>query len=148
MKHLIHVVLSLIILVAAFSCSGRGGHAAIDMLQTAEQSFDGGNIRDAQMLADSLASSGASDALDVDGLCRLSMLLVRLAEANPEADNTAMAVRVLGKAFVRDSDSTAMYIGNVPYDMRAAVIVAAALADVHERPLPISSDTIYPDSIQ
>ena len=147
MKHLLSIVFSCALLLAAYSCANGGKDSAKNMLVTAEEALALGKTDVAQQVADSITADDDFGDLDVDGLCRLSMLLVRLAETNVDAGNTATAARALGAALVRDSDSTAMFIGNVPYDMRASIVVAAALAGVRNHPLDSDSLSCYGDSV-
>jgi len=147
MKHLLTLVFSCALLLAAFACSDRGKASSLSMLGTAEDALALGNVGVAQQVADSIAAADDFGGLDVDGLCRLSLLLMRLAETNVDAGNTAMAARALEAAFMRDSDSTAVFIGNVPYDMRAAVVVAAALAGARNHPLDSDSLSLCGDSV-
>lgn len=83
--------------------------------------------------------------LNVSELCRLSLLFIRLGEkSNDEQGNTAMATRALVAAYGLDSDSTSIYLHNVPVDDRARMAIVNALSNAR-----VEGDSIIeePDSL-
>lgn len=114
--------------MALSSCHGGANDGAGDIAD-AERAYAGGDYGRAQMIADSLATDHAMERMSVRGLCRLSLLLVHLSDnAADISSNTALAVRALDMAAQRDSDSTAVFIGNMPIDDRAKMALVSAIA--------------------
>ena len=144
MKHLLWAAALLCATAACTTGSADNGSSA---LEKAEQAYAHGRYARSQELSDSLVTGAQFRNLDVDELCRLSMLLMRLGEKNDdEGATTAMATRCLSAAFGRDSDSTVAIIRDMPSEDRGRALMLAAL---NESAIPASSDSLVipPDSI-
>lgn len=127
-------------LVAAAACTSGARDADASSLQKAEYAFSEGRYARSQAICDSLVLGNQFGRLNVDELCRLSMLFMRLGEQNgDEGGTTAMATRCLSAAFARDSDSTVTIIRAMPSEDRSRAMLLAALNE--------SAATASPDSL-
>lgn len=143
MKHLLWAALTL---VAAACTSGRSD-SGTSGIERAEHAFESGRYARSQAIADSLVLGTSFGRLNVDELCRLSMLFMRLGEQNgDEGATTAMATRCLSAAFARDSDSTVAVIRDMPSEDRGRAMLLTAL---NEQAVTASADSLVipPDSI-
>lgn len=146
MKHLLHV--SLLLLAAAGACTTTTRPPALTELENAEYAYNDGRYARAQAICDSLVLGTSFGHLDVDELCRLSMLFVHLGEQNgDEGGTTAMAARCLGAAFERDSDSTVAIIRVMPPEDRSRAMLLTALTEQAVPGEPRDSIFIPDDSI-
>lgn len=115
-----------------------------DPVAEAEQAFADGHYARAQMLCDSLLVGPDFGRLDVDRLCRLSLLFMRLAENSADNDaNTAFATRTLGAALERDADSTHVFLDNVPVEEKGRAAIIMAIYEAQKA--PVIADTISYD---
>lgn len=128
MKQLLWV--ALLILSATTACTSTSRPPAMTNLETAENAYREGRYSRAQVICDSIALGSSFGGLDVDELCRLSMLFVHLGEQNgDEGGTTAMAARCLSAAFGRDTDSTVAIIRALPPEDRSRAMLLAALTE-------------------
>ncbi len=120
----------------------RGAAVPEDPLADAEQSFAEGQYVRAQMLCDSLLLGPDFDRLDVERLCRLSLMFMRLAENSVDNDaNTAFATRTLDAAIERNADSTRTFLDKVPVEEKARVAILTAIYEAQKVPMPVDTLT-------
>jgi len=111
-------------------------------LDRVEAAYSEGRYAKAQALADSLVIGPDFATLDTWDLCRLSLALMRLGESADASDvNTAFAARCLSAAFMRDSDSTALYIRAVNNEDRARLMLLRSLNEASHT-APAAEDSI------
>ena len=136
MKHLLIFIYCLLFLcILSFTGCG-GGSVSRDPVAEAERSFADGQYERAQMLCDSLLQGPEFERLDVDRLCRLSLLFMRLAENSADNDaNMALATRALDAALERDADSTLLVLNNVPVEEKARVAILTAIHEAQNAPM-------------
>ncbi len=113
-------------------------------LENAEIDFANGHYAGAQQLCDSLILGSGFNKLNVNELCRLSLLFMRLAENHGDEEaNTALAARSLEAAMTRNADSTIMYLGQAPVEDQARLALITAINEGHKA--PAVTDTIAYD---
>lgn len=137
MKQLIFV--ATLSLAAACSTGNTAEYATA--LDRAENAIGDGRYAIAQTLADSLVAGADFDALSANQYCRLALLLMQLGENSENEVNTAMAARCIAAASLRDSDSTASYIRNLPNEDRARLMMLSSLNEA-QHTMPIDEDSI------
>lgn len=131
----------------ATSCGDRTESQAAP-LSVAEAAFADGRYAKAQQIADSIAIGDTFADLDAEQLCRLSLLFMRLGEVSGEVEaNTGLAARALEAAVARSSDSTALFIDGLPFDDRARLVLAEAVAEGSRHPFDADSLNIDIDSL-
>lgn len=146
MKRLLPSFFLLIALLSALSCSGPS-EAPVDLLDEAELAFEHGQFRQAQLLADSIIGDSRIEKLDVGNLCRLSLLFVRLGERSDEEANIVNAAKALDAAALRDNDSTATFIRELPVDDQARFVLVEAVSEGSKHILSLDSLFAEPDSL-
>ena len=132
----------------AAGCSNSQSTPA-DTLHDAEEAFAHRQFSKAQHILSSLADSPDFNAMSVDELCRMSLLCMRLGEAQPDSDEAdiALAARVYITALRRNSDSAVAFINAVDIDDRGRAAILRALAAAnHPDSLAFVVDE-YTDSI-
>ncbi len=141
-------IISVILLLFAVSCTGDRSADPTEALDVAERAFAQGRYARAQSICDTLVMGSTFSSLDVDRLCRLSLLFMRLGEnGSDEGVTTALATRCLSAAFLRDSDSTAMAIRAMSPDDRSRAMVLTALNESAQRVSQNDTIVILSDSI-
>ncbi len=119
--------------MAAFLAEGcRSNAGSATPLADAEQAYAAGSYAEAQKLCDGIATGPDTTRLTVEQRCRLSLLLLRLAEnyGNEEA-NTALAARSLEVATDRSADSVALFVNSLPVEDRAGISLLSAISEAH-----------------
>ncbi|MDE6464923.1 MAG: hypothetical protein K2L16_09895 [Muribaculaceae bacterium] len=141
-------ILTTILIAAALTACTDAGKTPVSELGRAQEAYEEGRYARSQAICDSLIIGSEFSDLNVDELCRLSMLFMRLGEnAGDEEVNTALATRCLSAAFMRDSDSTATVIRLMPSEDRARIMILSALNDASQRAAGPDSLVIPADSI-
>lgn len=131
MKTALYLVIPVLLLLPA--CARHAGQQQ-EPLEIAETAYSEGRYSTAQNIADSIMLGTTFGKLNVSELCRLSLLFIRLGEkSNDEQGNTAMATRALVAAYGLDSDSTSIYLHNVPVDDRARMAIVNALSNAQAK---------------
>lgn len=123
----------------AAGCSSKADGA--DRLAGAEDAFVLGQYDKAQTICDSLVASPEYDSLRPEALCRLSLLMMKLAETNGDFDsNTAVAARALAAADAEAPDSTAAFFATVSVEDRARLAILSAIIEAQKQ--PVSADSL------
>lgn len=145
MRKILPTLFLILIAAGSTSCGNKAVEEATP-LERAEMSLGSGRPAAAQRIADSIMLSEAPRAMNIDQLCRLSLLYMHLCDYSSEEEpNIAMAAHALTAAFERDSDSTAMVIRNVANDDRARMAIVLGLTEARRNPQ--DSVLIFNDSI-
>ena len=93
-KILLFIVFLLSLYWFTFSCSKNNvSHATL--LADAEMAYSQGHYDNAQLIADSITAAGVLERMNVDMLCRLSLLYMHLGERFDEEANIANAAKTL-----------------------------------------------------
>lgn len=143
MKNLLLVILAFAALTACTAASTESR----TKIAEAEEAFGESRYVRAQTICDSLVIGDGFGRLNVDELCRLSLLLMRLSENSAEEGaNVAFAAKSLAAAYSRDSDSTAAIILQMPTEDRARIVILTALGESGQQRHD-DSLFIHPDSI-
>lgn len=118
-------------------------------LDRAEHACDGEQYLAAQAICDSIVENCPTDSLSVRDLCRLSLLLMRLAEFNNAAEesNTAAAARYFHTAVGRNSDSTAMIVNAMPPEAMSRLLILSIISETSSRRDSIPDLEMVTDSI-
>lgn len=125
-------------ITALFACTTN--NVSKDILDQAENACAAGHYDKASEYADSIMSSNRLDNLSVHQLCRLSLVFMRLSENTTEIEtNAANAARCLKHALDRESDSTRIFLNNVPVDDQARVALMLAISEAHDAPIDADS---------
>lgn len=150
MKKIANYLLLTIFVVLAYSCGNGDRPSALSQLDEAEEALEIGHMPTAQQIADSLMLGDGFGTLDAAGLCRLTMLYVRLADENFPETNTSMAARALDAAYRLDSAATNDYIYNqMPPEQRPAVALVAAIVEARNKPANIDDSLcVHEDNIE
>lgn len=123
MKSTATIILTLTLALLA-ACSG-GIENTVDR---AENDFINKRYEASQTICHNLAGSEEFDALSVNDLCRLSTLLVRLAEHSDEESNMALAAHCMQSAIDRSPDSVLIYLRSQPVDRLSETILLQQLS--------------------
>lgn len=108
----------------------------------AEADFDNGHIESAKSICDEIIADGNAEQMSVDRLCRLSVLLVKLADHGDEESYIALAARSMKTALARDADSVRIFVRNLPVDQQAQTVMLQQLTDAIDRPVKDLTDSI------
>lgn len=147
-KNLIHFFFAAVAASAALAACSHSGRTPSGPLERAEAAYAEGRYVKAQALADSIVLGDAFSALNADGLCRLSILFVRLGENSGQEDaNTAFAVHSLRAAGRLDSAYTARFVAGLPVDDRSGMIIVTALVEAADNPAIPDTSAIPADTI-
>ena len=141
MKHFPTLIL---VLGAAmlFSCNGSK-ELQESALDKAESAYNNERYAKAQGICDSLVIGKSFSTLDTWDLCRLSLLLMRLAENAGEPEtNTAFAARCMRAAVERDSDSTRIYVQAMPTEDQARIMLLTGINEARHD-VPVQNDSIF-----
>lgn len=130
------IVLSL----ALTACSGE----IHDSVTSAENDFEAGLFESAKSICDSLVSGDRFNGLSVDELCRISVLMVKLAEHADEEDNMAMAAHCMQAALSRDADSVFSFVQALPVDQLPQTVLIQQLSNSIDQPYTLSDSIIEP----
>lgn len=117
------IIIALSLLLTA--CSGLESKS----VETAENDLSEGNFESARLTCLSLSSDENIDGLSVDQLCRISMLMVKLAEHGEEEDCMAAATRCMKTALTRDTDSVFSFIHTLPVDEQSQTMLIQQLSN-------------------
>lgn len=139
MKYFHLIVLA--ILVAA--CSGD----TRDTVSLAEQDYNDGRYEAAVRVCDSLILGQSFPSLSVDELCRLSVLMVKLADHSDEENNFALAARCMRAALERNPDSVAEFVQTLPVDEQSQSVLIQQLITAIDHPVDPSDLHQHTDSI-
>lgn len=133
MKQIFYVILTAGLLIASVACTRP--RDPLSALESAELAYANGRYSGAQKLCDSLVLGNKFTTLNTQQLCRLSLLLVRLAEnyGNEEA-NTVFAARTLQAASQKAPDSMVAFLSNVPVEDQARLALISAINEGLNRP--------------
>lgn len=126
-------------LFALSACSKQESEAAV--LSEAEEAYNASDYQRAQELTDKIMDKSDLNTMSVNDLCRLSFLLMHLADNSGTEANIASAARTLMKAMEINPDSTQAYLQEVAVDDRAAMAIIIALSEAHNN--PVSPDSLY-----
>lgn len=129
------VILTAILLLAA--CVGR----LSDPVAEAEYEYSVGDVDAARSICENLLAGTRADSLSVDNLCRLSVLMVKLAEHGDEEASMVAAARCMQTAISRDSDSVAAFVRALPVDEQAQTVLIQQLSNSIDQPFTLT-DTI------
>lgn len=138
-----------LLLLALASCAktDTSAPAAIDR---AERACEAEQYGLAQNVCDSILSDCPYDSLSIRDLCRLSLVLMRLAD-NSQNDqaNTVAAARCFHTAVARNQDSTAMVVNSMPPEAIARIMILNIISETSTRrgndTTDIVADTIPAD---
>lgn len=146
MKQILFIILTIGLLAATVACTRP--RDPLSALESAELAYANGRYAGAQKLCDSLVISNKYTTLNTQQLCRLSLLLVRLAENyGNEESNTVFAARTLQAASDKAPDSMAAFLSNVPVEDQARLALISAISDGLNRPQGSDSTLVEePDS--
>lgn len=99
-----------------------------DPLSQAESDYEMGLYSSAQSVCDGLIASDEFERLSVNELCRLSVLMVKLADHSDESSNMAYASRCMQAALKMQSDSVIEYVRTLPVDEQSLTILLQQLS--------------------
>ncbi len=123
------------------SCTSETQHTS--PLDRAEQFYTEGYYHDAQKLCDSLITVDRQSTMNVDELCRLSLLLMRLGDNTGDTDaNTAFAARTLKSAIDRNADSVMTFLNSATVEDKARIAILTAITEARDTPV-ICDTTAY-----
>lgn len=116
MKQLLYIITVAIVLV--LSACGRSADGAESAMADIDTALAAGDMNEAQRLCDRLlADTTMLDTVPVPTLCRMAVVLTRLAENGEYNDeNTAQAVLCYRTALNRDSAAAMTYFNSLPTD--------------------------------
>lgn len=140
------IVLLLSLSWLAPSCS-KNTASQTTLLADAELAYSQGHYDHAQIIADSIAAAGNLQRLNVDMLCRLSLLYMHLGERSDEEANIANAAKTLDAAALRDNDSTLAFIRALPVEDQARFMLVEAVSEGSKHVLSPDSLFSQPDSL-
>lgn len=126
--------------LALTACTGE----IHDPVTSAENDFEAGMFESAKSICDSLVSSDRLDGLSVDELCRISVLMVKLAEHGDEEANMAMATRCMQAALSRDADSVFSFVHTLPVDQQSQTVLIQQLSNSIDQPYTINDTIVEP----
>ncbi len=142
-KILLFIVFLLSLYWFTFSCSKNNvSHATL--LADAEMAYSQGHYDNAQLIADSITAAGVLERMNVDMLCRLSLLYMHLGERFDEEANIANAAKTLDAAAARDNDSTIVFIRALPVEDQARFVLVEAVSEGSRHIL--DSDSLFSES--
>lgn len=121
------------------SCSDNS--AAADDITTAEQAVEAKDYELAQSICETFVTDSTS-RLDVNELCRLSMVYMSLSDVNDVDNNTAAALQCMHSAMKLNVDSALSFYNNTPVEQARYVQILLQLEQMIDNP-----DTVYGDSI-
>lgn len=125
----------------------KGTASQASLLADAELAYNQGHYDRAQLIADSIAATGDLQRLNVDMLCRLSLLYMHLGERSDEEANIANAAKTLDAAALRDNDSTLAFIRSLPVEDQARFVLVEAVSEGSKHILSPDSLFSEPDSL-
>lgn len=126
-----HIFLPMLILTALLttlfwtSCSRTPD---TNPLSRAEKALKKGKYQDAQEICDSLLNKRVAGSFTPDTLCALSSIYMALAEYDNIPGNTARAVKLIERAFQKDSLQVLQYISEQPAEQRANLNLALSIS--------------------
>ncbi len=136
------------LLTVLAACSG-GVSTPGAALDRAERACDQERYSLSQAICDSIVENCDTDSLSVRDMCRLSLLLMRLAEYNTTAEesNTAAAARYFHTAVDRNSDSTAMIVNTMPPEAMSRLLILSIISETSARRDSVSDLELVADTI-
>lgn len=115
--------------VIAASCAGN----QVDRLTQAETAYENGQFAAAQSICEEMSENDRIDELSVNELCRISILMGKLADHTDESANMATATRCMLAALSRQPDSVAEFMRSLPADDLPQTAVLQQLSRTIER---------------
>lgn len=133
----------ILLLLISAACGDVGGNS-VDM---AERDFAEHRYASARQICDSLILGESFPTLSVNDLCRLSVLMVKLADHSDEEANFALAAKCMQLAMERDADSVADFVQTLPIDEQSQSVLIQQLTTAIEHPWAPDDYHQHPDSI-
>lgn len=129
-----------VLALAITACTGEIN----DPVSAAENDFEAGQFESAKTICDSLITDENLVALSIDELCRISVLMVKLAEHGEEEANMALAARCMQAAISRDADSVAIFAHNLPVDQQSQTVLIQQLSNSIDQQYTVNDSIVEP----